>query len=169
MADCEIVPSSASRAWRRCRSFRSPAPTGARSTCRDWSADRRFRTGKIELKDYDYQKPSAKLLSDANGTASTRTPTWNSTTIPATIRSRTTATSSPRSSSRPNRRRTTGARPTAMRRACSPGGLTDARGAAQAVGEHAVPGSRRLAPARHRTIPHRRSRRVPDQIYQGRL
>ena len=34
-----------------------------------WSAGRRFRTGKIELKDYDYEKPGAKLLSDANGTA----------------------------------------------------------------------------------------------------
>lgn len=35
----------------------------------DWVSDRRFRTGKVELKDYDYLKPSAKLLSDANGTA----------------------------------------------------------------------------------------------------
>ena len=34
-----------------------------------WSSGRRFRTGKVELKDYDYEKPSAKLLSDANGTA----------------------------------------------------------------------------------------------------
>lgn len=35
----------------------------------EWVADRRFRTGKIELKDYDYQKPNAKLLADANGSA----------------------------------------------------------------------------------------------------
>ncbi len=38
----------------------------------DWSAERRFRTGKVELKDYDYLKPNAKLLSDANGTAGYR-------------------------------------------------------------------------------------------------
>ncbi len=35
----------------------------------EWSADRRFRTGKVELKDYDYMKPNAKLLADAKGTA----------------------------------------------------------------------------------------------------
>jgi len=35
----------------------------------EWVANRRFRTGKVELKDYDYLKPNAKLLSDANGTA----------------------------------------------------------------------------------------------------
>jgi type VI secretion system secreted protein VgrG len=35
----------------------------------DWSANRRFRTGKIELNDYDYLKPSAKLLADAQGTS----------------------------------------------------------------------------------------------------
>ena len=35
----------------------------------NWVAGRRFRTGKVELKDYDYEKPSAKLLSDANGNA----------------------------------------------------------------------------------------------------
>ena len=34
-----------------------------------WKADRQFRTGKVELKDYDYMKPNAKLLSDAKGTA----------------------------------------------------------------------------------------------------
>ena len=34
----------------------------------EWFARRRFRTGKIELKDYDYLKPNAKLLSDAKGT-----------------------------------------------------------------------------------------------------
>ena len=36
----------------------------------EWVADRRLRTGKIELKDYDYLKPNAKLLSDADGSAS---------------------------------------------------------------------------------------------------
>ncbi len=35
----------------------------------DWSADRRFSTGKVELRDYDYLKPTAKLLSDAKGSA----------------------------------------------------------------------------------------------------
>lgn len=35
----------------------------------EWTADRRFRTGKVELKDYDYMKPNAKLVADANGTA----------------------------------------------------------------------------------------------------
>ncbi|MCW6506729.1 type VI secretion system Vgr family protein [Lichenifustis flavocetrariae] len=35
----------------------------------EWKADRQFRTGKVELKDYDYMKPNAKLLSDAKGTA----------------------------------------------------------------------------------------------------
>jgi type VI secretion system secreted protein VgrG len=34
----------------------------------EWFSNRRFRTGKIELKDYDYLKPNAKLLSDAKGT-----------------------------------------------------------------------------------------------------
>jgi type VI secretion system secreted protein VgrG len=34
-----------------------------------WVAGRSFQTGKVELKDYDYLKPNAKLLSDANGTA----------------------------------------------------------------------------------------------------
>lgn len=35
----------------------------------EWSSDRRFRTGKIELKDYDYQKPNANLLSDSKGSS----------------------------------------------------------------------------------------------------
>jgi type VI secretion system secreted protein VgrG len=30
-----------------------------------WTSERRFRTGKFELNDYNYQKPNAKLLSDA--------------------------------------------------------------------------------------------------------
>jgi type VI secretion system secreted protein VgrG len=30
-----------------------------------WTTGRRFRTGKIELKDYNYQKPNAEMLSDA--------------------------------------------------------------------------------------------------------
>jgi type VI secretion system secreted protein VgrG len=33
-----------------------------------WISARRFRTGKIELNDYNYEKPNAKLLSDASGT-----------------------------------------------------------------------------------------------------
>lgn len=41
----------------------------AREHVQSWVAGRRFRSGKIELKDYDYQKPSAKLLSDANASA----------------------------------------------------------------------------------------------------
>ena len=32
-----------------------------------WSAERRFRTGKIELNDYNYQKPNAQMVSDAKG------------------------------------------------------------------------------------------------------
>jgi type VI secretion system secreted protein VgrG len=35
----------------------------------EWTADRKFRTGKVELKDYDFIKPNAKLLSDAKGNA----------------------------------------------------------------------------------------------------
>ena len=31
--------------------------------------ERRFRTGRVALNDYDYLKPNAKLLSDANGEA----------------------------------------------------------------------------------------------------
>ena len=41
----------------------------AREHVHIWTAGRQFRTGKVELKDYDYMKPSAKLLSDAKGTA----------------------------------------------------------------------------------------------------
>jgi type VI secretion system secreted protein VgrG len=33
----------------------------------EWSSERRFRTGKVELNDYNYEKPSAKMLSDAQG------------------------------------------------------------------------------------------------------
>ena len=36
----------------------------------DWIAERRFRTGKIELNDYNYQKPNAKMISDAKGSES---------------------------------------------------------------------------------------------------
>jgi type VI secretion system secreted protein VgrG len=32
----------------------------------EWISERRFRTGKIELNDYNYLKPNAKMLSDAN-------------------------------------------------------------------------------------------------------
>jgi type VI secretion system secreted protein VgrG len=33
----------------------------------DWTSERRFRTGKIELNDYNYLKPNAQMLSDAKG------------------------------------------------------------------------------------------------------
>ena len=33
----------------------------------NWSAQRRFRSGKIELNDYNYQKPNAQMVSDAKG------------------------------------------------------------------------------------------------------
>jgi len=33
----------------------------------EWISERRFRTGKIELNDYNYEKPSAQMLSDAKG------------------------------------------------------------------------------------------------------
>lgn len=33
----------------------------------EWISARRFRTGKIELNDYNYEKPSAQMLSDARG------------------------------------------------------------------------------------------------------
>jgi len=33
----------------------------------DWVSERRFRTGKVELNDYNYLKPNAQMLSDANG------------------------------------------------------------------------------------------------------
>ena len=33
----------------------------------EWISARRFRTGKIELNDYNYEKPSAQMLSDAQG------------------------------------------------------------------------------------------------------
>ena len=32
-----------------------------------WTTGRRFRTGKIELNDYNYQKPNAQMVSDAQG------------------------------------------------------------------------------------------------------
>jgi type VI secretion system secreted protein VgrG len=32
----------------------------------DWVSERRFRTGKVELNDYNYLKPNAKMLSDSN-------------------------------------------------------------------------------------------------------
>jgi len=32
----------------------------------DWVSERRFRTGKVELNDYNYLKPNAQMLSDAN-------------------------------------------------------------------------------------------------------
>lgn len=35
-----------------------------------WTPERRFRTGKFELNDYDYLQPSADLKSDAQGSAS---------------------------------------------------------------------------------------------------
>jgi type VI secretion system secreted protein VgrG len=31
----------------------------------DWMSSRRFRTGKVELNDYNYEKPTAQMLSDA--------------------------------------------------------------------------------------------------------
>lgn len=33
----------------------------------EWISERRFRTGKIELNDYNYKKPNAKMTSDAKG------------------------------------------------------------------------------------------------------
>jgi type VI secretion system secreted protein VgrG len=33
----------------------------------EWTSERRFRTGKVELNDYNYEKPSAQMLSDAQG------------------------------------------------------------------------------------------------------
>ncbi len=33
----------------------------------EWVNERRFRTGKVELNDYNYLKPNAQMLSDANG------------------------------------------------------------------------------------------------------
>jgi type VI secretion system secreted protein VgrG len=35
-----------------------------------WIAERRFRTGKVELNDYNYEKPNAKMTSDAKGSES---------------------------------------------------------------------------------------------------
>ena len=32
-----------------------------------WTSERRFRTTKVELKDYNYQDPNTKLISDAQG------------------------------------------------------------------------------------------------------
>ena len=32
-----------------------------------WISERRFRTGKVELNDYNYEKPNAQMLSDAQG------------------------------------------------------------------------------------------------------
>jgi type VI secretion system secreted protein VgrG len=43
-----------------------------REQVNEWIANRRFRTGKIELKDYDYLQPNAKLMSDAKGRAGYR-------------------------------------------------------------------------------------------------
>lgn len=43
-----------------------------REQLNEWVANRRFRTGKVELKDYDYLQPNANLLSDAKGTAGYR-------------------------------------------------------------------------------------------------
>ena len=34
----------------------------------EWVRERRFRTGKVELNDYNYLKPNAQMLSDAKGT-----------------------------------------------------------------------------------------------------
>jgi type VI secretion system secreted protein VgrG len=34
-----------------------------------WSSERRLRTGKVELNDYDYEQPNADLKSDAKGSA----------------------------------------------------------------------------------------------------
>ena len=34
-----------------------------------WSPERRFRSGKFELNDYDYLQPNANLISDSQGTA----------------------------------------------------------------------------------------------------
>jgi type VI secretion system secreted protein VgrG len=36
----------------------------------EWISARRFRTGKVELNDYNYEKPSAQMLSDAQGSES---------------------------------------------------------------------------------------------------
>jgi type VI secretion system secreted protein VgrG len=36
----------------------------------EWVSERLFRTGKIELNDYNYQKPNAQLVSDAKGSES---------------------------------------------------------------------------------------------------
>src|SRR6185369_11284727 len=33
----------------------------------EWVSERRFRTGKVELNDYNYQKPNAQMISDAKG------------------------------------------------------------------------------------------------------
>ncbi|MBR1220438.1 type VI secretion system tip protein VgrG [Bradyrhizobium sp. U87765 SZCCT0131] len=33
----------------------------------EWVSERRFRTGKVELNDYNYQKPNAQMTSDAKG------------------------------------------------------------------------------------------------------
>jgi type VI secretion system secreted protein VgrG len=35
----------------------------------DWSTERRFRTGKYELNDYDFKQPNANLISDAKAAA----------------------------------------------------------------------------------------------------
>ena len=32
-----------------------------------WISERRFRTGKVELNDYNYEKPNAQMVSDAQG------------------------------------------------------------------------------------------------------
>ena len=48
--------------------FHPPSGEFARKEERiyEWISERRFRTGKIELNDYNYLKPNANMLSDAN-------------------------------------------------------------------------------------------------------
>jgi type VI secretion system secreted protein VgrG len=40
---------------------------GDREHIYHWSSERRFRTGKVELNDYDYKEPGKKLIADAKG------------------------------------------------------------------------------------------------------
>ena len=40
---------------------------GDEERIKEWTSERRFRTTKIELKDYNYQDPGLKLISDAQG------------------------------------------------------------------------------------------------------
>ena len=93
----------------------------ARQHVSEWVADRRFRTGKIELKDYDYLKPNAKLLSNANGSAGYTHGKMEHYGLSRPLyRTGRTATSSPESGSRRNRRRIIGASGSATRQACFP-------------------------------------------------